>query len=128
MLVESNQCTKGCRIKDIKHQTRTRAVALEDLALNQCLAGIGSELLPDLFLGLAEREGLGLSKEVGEEDTMVFGIRDWVVSVSGCKEVRGNDFCALVDELVEGVLAVRARSTPDNRLGDGLAVRTFEEY
>lgn len=46
----------------------------------------------------------------------MFGVRDGVVSCGGGEEVRGDDFGTLVDELVEGVLAVCSRCTPDYRL------------
>lgn len=126
MLVESNKRTKSCRIKDVKHQTRAGSVTLEDLTLDEGLACIRSEFLPDLLLGLAERESFGLSEEVRQEDTVVFTVCDGVVGVSGCKEIRGDEFSALVDELVERVLSVCARCAPDNRLYE-FCFRTFEE-
>lgn len=46
----------------------------------------------------------------------MFGVRDGVVGCGGGEEVRGDDFGTLVNELVEGVLAVCSRCTPDYRL------------
>ena len=47
-------------------------------------------------------------------------IADRVVADGGCQEVTGDQLGALVDQLVEGVLAVGARLTPDD--GAGLVV------
>ena len=52
---------------------------------------------------------------------MVLGILDRVVRCGGCDKVGGDDLSTLVDELVEGMLAIRARSAPD----DGLWKKTF---
>jgi len=48
---------------------------LEDLALDQSIAGVGAEVLLDLLLGLAERERFGLGEEVGEQDVVVIAER-----------------------------------------------------
>ena len=49
---------------------------------------------------------------------MVLAAADRVVGLDRCEEVSWDEFGALVDELVEGVLAVGACCTPD----DGLCV------
>ena len=67
-------------------------------------------------LSLAECKGLGLSEVVGEQDAVVQGVADRVVRRRGGKEVGGDDLRALVHELVERVLPVRARRAPDDRL------------
>ena len=72
--------------------------------------------LADLVLGLAERERLGLREEVGEQDAVVLRARDRVVRRRGREEVGGDELRALVHELVERVLPVRARRAPDDRL------------
>lgn len=46
----------------------------------------------------------------------MFAIGNRIVGVGRCSEICGNYFCALVDELVEGMLSVCPRSTPDDRL------------
>ena len=56
------------------------------------------------------------SEEVGEQDTMVLRVGNWAVGSSQGKEVGGDEFCALVHELVERVLTVRARGSPDDGL------------
>jgi hypothetical protein len=44
-------------------------------------------------------------------------VADLVVAVGRGDEVARNHLGALVDQLVEGVLAVRARFTPEDRAG-----------
>ena len=75
-----------------------------------------SQLLPDLFLSFSEGQSLGLSKEVGEEDTVVEGVADGVESSGRGDKICGNNFRSLVDELVERVLTVCSGSAPDDRL------------
>lgn len=72
--------------------------------------------LPNLLLGLTEGQGFRLGKEVGEEDAMMLRARDGVVGGGGCEEVGRNELRALMHELVERVLTVRASSTPDDWL------------
>ena len=93
-----------------------RPVALEDLGLDERVGRARAELLADLRLGLAERERLGLREEVAEQDAVVLRARDRVVRRRGREEVGGDELRALVHELVERVLPVRARRAPDDRL------------
>ena len=72
--------------------------------------------LADLLLGLAECERLGLREEVGEEDAVVERVADRVVRRRGRDEVGRDELRALMHELVERVLPVRARRAPDDRL------------
>src|SRR5216683_7902789 len=73
------------------------------------------QFVAHLFLGLALHQRLGLGEEVGEQDRMMMPNR--VVSFYGGNEVARNEFGALVDELIEGVLSVSARFTPDDGAG-----------
>mmetsp|Transcript_17218 Transcript_17218/g.43891 ORF Transcript_17218/g.43891 Transcript_17218/m.43891 type:complete len:430 (-) Transcript_17218:352-1641(-) len=103
------------------------AVAEEHLVRNNVLA---RALLPHLRLSLAAHERLRLRKEVAEEDRVV--LSHVVVAVGVRDEVARDKFGALVDELIEGVLAVGAGLAPHDgagghchalaRLGDALAV------
>ncbi len=45
---------------------------------------------------------------------MVLASLDVVVGVDGSDEVTGDQLGALVDQLIEGMLAIGARLTPDN--------------
>ena len=47
---------------------------------------------------------------------MVFGVFDGVEGCGGGEKVGGDELRSLVDELVEGVLAVGACCSPDDRL------------
>src|SRR4029077_9674732 len=74
-------------------------------------------------LGAPEGERLGLGEDVRAEDVVVVAER--VEGAGEADEVDGDEGRALVDELVEAVLPVRARLTPVNRPGvvvDGAAV------
>ena len=62
---------------------------------------------------LTVHQGFRLSKEVREE--LLVMIADLVVAVCRGDEVTRNHLGALVNELVEGVLAVRTRFTPEDR-------------
>jgi len=83
-----------------------RAVALKHLGLEQRLVRrLLSELLGDLLFSLAERERFGLGKEVGQEDPVVETAADRVLRLDRRQEVGRDELGALVDELVERVLA-----------------------
>lgn len=116
VLIQRNQRTQRCRVQNREQNTVARPVSREHLALHQRLARVRAQLLADLLLRLAECERLGLSEEVGEEDAVVLGVGDGVVSRGGGEEVGGDELCALVHELVERVLAVGTCCTPDDRL------------
>lgn len=46
----------------------------------------------------------------------MFAVVDGVVGCGWCEEIGWNDFCALVDELIEGVLAVGSSCSPEDGL------------
>ena len=74
-------------------------------------------ILAEFFLSLGEgltvHQSFRLSKEVREE--LLVMIADLVVAVCRSDEVARNHLGALVNELVEGVLAVRTRFAPEDR-------------
>ncbi len=70
---------------------------------------------PDLLLCLAERECLRLGKDVGGEDVVVFA--EWVEGVGKPDEIDGDELGALVDQLIEAVLAVGSWLAPVDRAG-----------
>ena len=72
--------------------------------------------LPNLLLRLSERQRLRLSKEVTQQDPVMFRVRDRVVRCCGRDEVSGDELRALVHELVEGMLTVCAGCAPDDWL------------
>jgi len=71
------------------------------------------ELRARLFERLAAHERLGLREEVREQDRVVLAER--IVRLDRRDEVARHQPRALVDELIEGVLAVGAGLAPDDR-------------
>ena len=72
----------------------------------------------DLLRLAAEGEGLGLGEEVGHQQVMVLAqLPGRAVEPD---QVAGHEAGPLMDELVEGVLAVGARLPPHDRAGGGL--------
>ncbi|KAI3477404.1 hypothetical protein L1887_60923 [Cichorium endivia] len=119
VFVHGDECAEGGGGELLDHDGVGGAVALEHLGLEEEFVGsLCAELGLDLGLGLAKGEGLGLCEEVGEEDLVVLAER--VLGLDGGDKVAGDELGALVDELIEGVLAVGACLTPDD--GAGLVV------
>ena len=82
------------------------------------------QLRAHLRLRLAEGERLGLREAVGDELGVV--VAELLVRLGGDRKSAGHDLGALVQQLVEGVLAVGAGLAPDDRAGavlDELASR-----
>ena len=69
----------------------------------------------DLLLGLAERQRLGLGEHVGHQQVVVVAQR--VERLGEADQVDRDQLRALVDQLVEAVLAVGARLAPVDRAG-----------
>ena len=96
---------------------------------------LGRPLLPDLLGRLAEGERLGLCEDVRHQQVVVVAER--IERVHEADEVAGDQARPLVDQLVEGVLAVGPRLAPVDRAGvvvdpgavegDVLAVRLHGE-
>ncbi len=91
------------------------------------LLGAGDSLLgqfgADFGFGLAFHEGFGLGEEIGEQNRVV--LAEGILGFDRGEEIAGDEFRALVDQLIEGVLAVGAGLAPDDGAGgiiDGLAV------
>ena len=116
VLVQRDESPKRRRRQQREDDAVARPVALEDLGLHKRIRCVGPELLAHLLLGLAERERLGLREEVGEQDAVVLRARDRVVRRRWREEVRWDELRALVHELVERVLPVRARRAPNDGL------------
>ena len=114
VLVQRDERTEHRRGQQREHDRVARPVALKHLALDERVARKRAEFETHLALRLAPRQRLGLREEVGEEDAVVRAER--VVRVGRREEVGRDELGALVQELVEGVLAVGACSTPDDGL------------
>jgi len=118
VLVEGDQLTDDPRADLGGHDRCGRLVAREDPRLDDRLTGaFGAHLVG----GLAEGEGRGLREEVGQEERVhvdpAFAQR--VRGVHGGDEVGRNHLGPLVNQLVEGVLTVGARLTPEDLAGLG---------
>src|SRR5579875_999875 len=88
------------------------AVAFEHAMRNE---PVGGALGFDLLGGLAKGEGFGLSEDVGHEDVVMLAER--VEGLEEADEVAGDEAGALVDELIEAVLAVGAGLAPVDGAG-----------
>ena len=108
--------TESCGCQQREYDAVTWPVALEHFALDQRLASIRPQLLSNLLLGLSEGQRLGLSEEVGEENTVVKGVTDGVEGGCRSDEIGRDQLGALMNKLVERVLAIRSSSTPDDGL------------
>jgi hypothetical protein len=116
--------TKRLRRQEREHDAVRWPVSLEHLALHNLILDALVTLCTNLFLCLAECQRLRLGEEVGEEDTVMLRAVDGVVGRSGSDEVGRDDLGALMDELVERVLAVGAGCSPNNGLrGDAMSAR-----
>ena len=122
MLVERDQRAQrpGCELA--VEQRVCGPVALEGLGRREEFeSGAGHPLGLDFcarLLGCATpHQRLRLGEEVGQKSLVVISER--VVAHRRCQEIAGDPLGPLVDQLIEGVLAVGTRLAPDDRTGRG---------
>ncbi len=120
VFVHGDEGAEGFRRNVVHHDGVGRLVAFEHLVrCEECDFFFALAILAEFFLGLGERlavhQGFGLGKEVGEQLLVV--VADLVVAVGRGDEVARNHLGALVDQLVEGVLAIGTRFAPEDRAG-----------
>ncbi len=115
MLVERDQSAQNFWREFLGQDGICRMVAFESAMWNLKRRNTISR---DFFGGLSECQRFGLGEEVGHQEIVVGS--DRVQGLAESDEVAGNQFGTLVNELVEGVLAVGTRLSPDN--GSGLIV------
>ena len=118
VFVHSDEGAKAFRAHVVHHDGVRRLVAFEYLVRSEeCDFFFGLAGGAEFFLSLGERftvhQSFRLCEEVGEQLLVV--IANLVVAVCRGDEVARNHLGALVDELVEGVLAVRTRFAPEDR-------------
>ena len=118
VFVHGDEGAERFRRNVIHHDAVGRLVAFEHLVRGEeCDFFFGLTILAEFFLslgeGLAVHQGFGLCKEVAEE--LLVMVADLVVAVGRGDEVARNHLGALVDQLVESVLAVRTRFAPEDR-------------
>ena len=115
MLVERDYFAQRLRCQPFRENGVGRAVALEGAVWN--LKGRNS--VRRHFLGcFSKRQGLRLGEEVGHQEIAVTS--KGVQRLAEADEVAGDQLGSLVNELVEGVLAIGSRLSPD--YGPGLIV------
>ena len=118
VFVHGDEGAERFRRNVVHHNAVGRLVAFEHLVRGEeCDFFFGLTILAEFFLslgeGLAVHQGFGLRKEVAEQLLVV--VAHLVVAVCRSDEVARNHLGTLVDQLVEGVLAVRTRFAPEDR-------------
>ena len=118
VFVHGDEGAEGFRRNVVHHDGVGRLVAFEHLVRGEeCDFFFALAVLAEFFLslgeGLAVHQGFGLCKEVREQ--LLVMVADLVVAVGRGDEVARNHLGALMDQLVEGVLAVRTRFAPEDR-------------
>ena len=97
------------------------AVAFEDAVWGECGGGAFGF---DFGEGFSESEGLGLREDIRHEEVVVTA--DRIEGLGEGDEVAGDEAGALVDELVEAVLAVGAGFAPIDRTCVGIHMGAIE--
>ena len=126
MLVQGDQLADGERGQGHAEDGGGRTVAGEHASRDDLLRGaFGAHFVG----GLTERQSLGLGEVVAQEQFVhvLVAVLGRVRGVDERDEVGRDELGALVNQLVEGVLAVGARLTPEDLAGlggDGGAVPT----
>ena len=112
MLVERNQFAERLRRQSLGQNRGRRSITLERTVRHKPVRRTRG---PDLFGRFTERERLGLREHIGQQEIMVLAER--IERVNETDEVARDKLRPLMDELVEGVLAVGARLAPVDRPG-----------
>jgi hypothetical protein len=89
----------------------------QDLLERLPLQALLLQFLPGLVGALAGHERLGLGQEIGQQYFMVQSVIDGVEGLGRGYEIGGDDSGPLVDQLVEGVLAVGPGLAPHDGAG-----------
>lgn len=112
--------TESCRGKRVKHDRIGRLVTFKDLALHKRFVGcLGAKLGLDFLLSLAKGKGLRLSKEIAQQNFMVYPTSDRVERLAWGDEVGRDHLGALVNKLVERVLSISTSLSPNDGLNKG---------
>ncbi len=118
VFVHGDEGAKAFRAHVVHHDRVRRLVAFEYLVRSEeCDFFFGLASGAEFFLSLGEslavHQSFRLGEEVGKQLLVV--IANLVVAVGRGDEVARNHLGALVDELVEGMLAVGTRFAPEDR-------------
>ena len=112
MFVEGDELAERVWREFLDEDHVRRPVALENPVRNEPLRrpfGL------DFFGRLAERQRFGLREDVGQEHLVVAAQR--IERLDKRDEVAGDEPRALMDQLIEGMLAIGARFAPVDRAG-----------
>ena len=140
--VHGNQGSQCARGELLEHEGVGGTVSLKDLVWDKSIDLVGGHF-PLQFgtnrLGsLSKGKSLSLSKEVGQQDWVVVrgganGLSNFVVRFDRRQKVARDHLGTLVDQLIESVLSIGSRFSPNNRsclhrnlltvLGNGFSVR-----
>ena len=112
VLVERDELAERFRREPVGEDRVRRAVALEDPVRHE---PVRRAFGLDLLGRLAERQRLGLGEDVRQQHVVVPAKR--VERLGERDEVAGNEPRSLMDQLVEGVLAVGSRLAPVDGAG-----------
>lgn len=111
MLVNGQQLTTRIRVELAEQQRRRRTVAREVLVLLEML---GHSLSSQILVVLSVGQSIGLGEEVTHQLIVVGDHlslpRERILALAETNKIAGNN-TTLVDELIETMLAVRARFT-----------------
>mmetsp|Transcript_44166 Transcript_44166/g.111286 ORF Transcript_44166/g.111286 Transcript_44166/m.111286 type:complete len:224 (-) Transcript_44166:988-1659(-) len=132
MLIKGNQSAERTRSHQINKDRVTGSVAREHLMGKQGLKfgttqALSTEFCTSFLGGLPLHQCFGLRKGVRHQNGVMIE-RERIVCAQRHNKVARDQFAALMDQLVEGMLPVGARLTPDHRtcavaeLGDGAAL------
>ncbi len=110
VLIEGDKGSEGVRIELVGHDDVRRAVPLEYAVRGE---PVGSSLSLHLLGSLAEGKRLGLRENIRDEVIVV--VPQLVEGLVEADEITRDEAGSLMDELVEGVLAVGAGLAPVDR-------------
>ena len=112
MLVQRDQLPERAGGEPFEQQNIAWSVPIEFPMRSQPL---GSSFLADFIERLSKSQRLGLGKHIGHEQFVMSANR--IERVTKRDKVAWDQSCALVDQLIKRVLAIRTRLAPVNRPG-----------
>src|ERR1700730_608972 len=107
VLVERNQFAKNLRREPVGKDGVGRPITLESSMWNQ---PIRSSFRLHLFGCFAKCKRFGLCKYVGHQEIVM--ISQGIKRLAETNKIAGDQFCSLMNQLIERVLTIRARFAP----------------
>src|SRR3984893_17745723 len=123
VLVERNQLSQRRRGQSVHQNGVGRPIAFEYPVRDK---PSGRAFGLDLLGRFSEGERLGLRKYIRQQHIMMPA--EWVERLSKSDEVTGDEPGALMDQLIEGVLAIGSRLAPIDRAGVSVHRRSIEPH